>query len=63
MEDLTATAKMVKLLKLGKGPNISIVRKPNGEFTATPEETLEVLLDTHFPDHGTVRDENVNIQN
>jgi len=32
-----------------------------GEFTVTPEETLEILLDTHFPDHGTVREDNVSI--
>ena len=61
MQDLTATARIQKVFRQGKGQTIGSLKKPNGEFTVTPEETLEILLDTHFPDHGTVREDNVSI--
>jgi len=61
MQDLTATAKIQKVLRQGKGQTIGSLKKLHGEFTVTPEETLEILLDTHFPDHGTVREDNVSI--
>jgi ribonuclease HI len=56
MEDLTSSARLVKILKSGKKTEIGTVRKPNGEYTATPEETLQVLLDTHFPNQEEEED-------
>ena len=50
MESLTTTARIQKILKMGRKQEIGTVKKPDGSFTDTPEETLQVLLDTHFPD-------------
>ena len=50
MENLNTTARIQKVLKMGKRQEIGTVRKPDGTFTDSPEETLQVLLDTHFPD-------------
>ena len=55
LEDLTAVAKLQKILKNGKGATLGTLKKPDGEYTDTPEETLKLLLDVHFPDHGTDR--------
>ena len=40
-----------KVLKLGgKSPKLGTLKYNDGTFTRTPEETLELLLATHFPD-------------
>ena len=48
-------SKTPKNIKNGKGATLGTLKKPNGEYTDTPEETLKLLLDVHFPDHGTDR--------
>ena len=50
MNNLSATARPVKILKQGKKENIGTMKKKNGKYTDNPEETLKILLDTHFPD-------------
>ena len=50
MENLTTAARIQKVLKMGKKQDIGTIKKPDGSFTETPEETLQVLLATHFPD-------------
>ena len=50
MNDINSTARVHKLLKMGKREDIGSLKKDNGEFTTTPKETLETLLNTHFPD-------------
>ena len=50
MEYLNTTARIQKALKMGKKQDIGTIRKPDGSYKDLPEETLQVLLDTHFPD-------------
>lgn len=50
MENLNTTARIQKVLKMGKKQDIGTIRKPDGSYTDSPEETLQVLLETHFPD-------------
>ena len=50
IENQTATAKLQKIMKMGGTRKISTLKKKDGSFTTTPEETLEVLIETHFPD-------------
>ena len=49
MKDLNTAAKLKKVLQWGKQGTIGTIRRPSGEYTNTPEETLQVLLETHFP--------------
>ena len=49
-KDCSAIAKLQKLMKQDKRAELGTIRKQNGEFTTTPEETLEVMLKTLFPD-------------
>ena len=50
MESLSTTARIQKVLKMGRKQDIGTIRKPDGSYTDSPEETLKVLLDIHFPD-------------
>ena len=50
MKDLSTTAKIAKVMTQGKIKKIGTLIKPDGNYTSTPGETLQVLLDTHFPD-------------
>ena len=50
LEDLTSAARLQKTLKQGKKQMLGTYKKPDGSYTETPEETLKLLLDTHFPD-------------
>ena len=34
----------------GKKLEIGSLRKPDGTYATTPQETLQLLLDTHFPE-------------
>ena len=60
MKDINSTARVHKLLKMGKREDIGSLKKDTGEFTTTPKETLETLLNTHFPDNTTNNDQNRN---
>ena len=44
------TARLHKILKQGKKENIGTIKKKDGKYTDNLEETLKILLDTHFPD-------------
>ena len=59
MDSLTTAAKMNKVMKMGKRINIGTLQKPDGKFTETPGETLELLLDTHFPNKDTTNISNI----
>ena len=52
VETLPATSRLHKILKRGTPIQQGTMKKPDGGFTVTPEETMKVLLDTHFPDLG-----------
>ena len=41
-------SKTTKIFKNGKGATLGTLKKPNGEYTDTPEETLKLLIGVHF---------------
>ena len=49
MENLNSSARIQKVMKTGKKEELGSMKRNDGTFTTTPEETLNVLLDTHFP--------------
>ena len=53
MNSLTATAKLNKVMKMGKKHDLGTIKKDDGTYTNTPRETLELLLKTHFPNKET----------
>jgi ribonuclease HI len=50
MADLSPTARLVKTLKSSRTPQLGMLKRLDGSYTTSPDETLEVLLNTHFPD-------------
>ena len=50
MEDKNATAKLQSIMKRGKVNDIGTLRRKDGTYTDTPQETIEELLQTLFPD-------------
>ena len=50
MSKLDTAAKIQKVMKTGRKLDIGTLKKPDGSYTETTEESLKVLLDTHFPD-------------
>ncbi len=59
IESSSETARIHKLLaKSPVNPTGTIV-KPDGKYTNTEKETLEVLLQTHFPGSNLISDEDV----
>ena len=51
LDKMNHTARLHKVLKLGgKSPKLGTLKKNDGTYTKTPEETLDLLLKTHFPD-------------
>ncbi|XP_078487324.1 uncharacterized protein LOC144745222 [Ciona intestinalis] len=50
VNNLPAAMRLHRVLKGSKSHQIGSLRKPNGEFTSTPGEALNVLFDAHFPD-------------
>ena len=56
LKGTNSLARIHKILNLDKSSTGSLnsVRKPNGELTSTPEDTLKVISDTLIPDDGTV---------
>ncbi|KAI3378370.1 hypothetical protein SNEBB_006622, partial [Seison nebaliae] len=47
---LPAAARLANILKKEQRSPPVTMKKPDGNFTVTAEETIELLLDTHFPD-------------
>ena len=47
---ISDTAKLFKVLTGAPNSELSLIRKADGSFTRTPEETLQMLLETNFPD-------------
>ena len=60
-KDLTVTARIQKVLKMGRKQELGTVRDLSGKFTTTPEQTLKVLLDTHFPSKDIAETENFEV--
>jgi ribonuclease HI len=50
MDKLDSAARIQKLMKMDNNRELGTVRKPDGEYTNNVKETLNVLLNTHFPD-------------
>ena len=48
-EELAPTARLVKMLKLDRRIQLGMLEMANGEYTNTPEEALDTLLQHHFP--------------
>jgi hypothetical protein len=44
----------MKVLKSDARNKIGILKRADGSFTMTGQETLKVLLETHFPDSKEV---------
>ena len=61
MTDLSTTAKIAKVMTQGKIKKIGTLRKLDGSYTTSPSETLQVLLDTHFPDKVRTEANNLDI--
>ena len=51
-------SKIIKILRNGKREQIGLIRNENNEFTMTPEETMDILMKTHFPNCEDIRDVN-----
>ena len=49
MSKLDTAAKIQKVMKSGKRQEIGTFRKPDGTYTTTVTESLQVLIDKHFP--------------
>ena len=47
---MPATARLRKILQTGKVDKLGSMKRKDGTYTDSPMETLEILLDTHFPD-------------
>ena len=60
LDDMTLTARLHKIMKQGRQPKLGTVLKQDGSYTKNPEETLEVLMDTHFPKAETNNTDNLN---
>lgn len=51
IEGAKTTSRLHKLLSNDPLQGPGILRKPDGTYTVSPEETAELLLKTHFPDN------------
>ena len=56
MKDLAAPARLQRLMKLGGKKEIGTVRDKEGNFSTTPLETLNILLEHHFPDRDRINE-------
>ena len=52
-DNLSAVAKLQRLMKMGKMADIGTLRRADGTFTTTTEETLSELIDTLIPSRDT----------
>jgi ribonuclease HI len=48
-EEVTPTARLVKLLKGDARSQVGMLRRGDGTYTSSPEEAIDVLLSQHFP--------------
>ena len=51
LESKTSSKRISAVIKDNKTTRLNSVRKPDGSLTETPEETLNVMTDTHFSVH------------
>ena len=51
MEKKSNSKRIAAVIKGSKNTRLNSVKKPNGGLTETPEETLDVMTDTHFSIH------------
>ena len=49
MTKLDTAAKIQKVMKTGSKQELGSLLKPDGSYTTSTQESLQVLLDTHFP--------------
>jgi hypothetical protein len=49
VNDTPTVARLHKILEKDHSNGIGELKKPNGEFTQSEDETLQLLLETHFP--------------
>lgn len=56
LESTKDIARMQKLMENKKPPGVSTIRKEDGTYTNTRQETLEVLMKTHFPDCERIKE-------
>lgn len=50
IEKLPQASRLHKILKSDRKRDIGMLRKADNSYTSTPEEALDLLLETHFPD-------------
>ena len=48
LESKSNPKRISNLIKNNKTVNLGTIRKPNGDLTESPKETLEIMTDTHF---------------
>ena len=51
LESKSSSKRIAAVIKENKTTRLNSVRKPDGSLTQTPEETLNVMTDTHFSIH------------
>ena len=49
VKSMSATAKLHKLISRSKITSNTMIRSPQGTYSETPEEALQLLLNAHFP--------------
>jgi hypothetical protein len=54
IDQIPSGAGLMKVLKLDDRNKIGTLKRADGSFTMTKQETLKVLLETHFPDSKEV---------
>ena len=52
VSSLAISARLAKVMKLGKKQSLGTIKKQDGSYTNNPEESLEALLNFHFPDRN-----------
>lgn len=62
VESVSEAARLQKIMAKNPINPMGSIKKPTGEFTNTGKETLEVLLETHFPGSLIVNPENAHCQ-
>jgi ribonuclease HI len=50
VNSLPSAARLNKILRRGRTGPQGTLKKPDGNFTESPEDTVDLLLQTHFPD-------------
>ena len=56
IQSLNSTARLHKIMKTGNKEEIGSLKDNEGNYTTTPEQTLQVLLDAHFPNNDDIPD-------